>query len=66
MISGKIFRAQDCDTGESSVEVYRVPEGWVFNLGASDENADGDCFRSIILSEQDMQALFAHVLAHSL
>lgn len=44
-----MIRIQDCDTGESYLEVVRVPEGFSLVLVCADD-AD-DEFRSIVLDD---------------
>jgi len=51
------LRLQDCDTGESQLEVYEVPEGICLTLGAADENVGGSDYVSCILSPHDALAL---------
>jgi len=53
---------EDCDTGESTLEIYEVPEGICVTLGASDENNQGDCYTSCIISRQDEAKLLKFLL----
>lgn len=62
------LRLQDCDTGESMLEVYEVPEGICITLGAADENTEGDenlyYARSCILSPRDAALLLEYLSMH--
>ena len=49
----KVLRITDCDTGESTLDVVRVPEGFSLQL----KYAGDDDFRSIIVSSVDAERI---------
>lgn len=56
----RIVRIKDCDTGESELEFYKVPEGFCLTFA---HPAIEDEYLSCIVSDDDAVRLAAHIFA---
>lgn len=57
----KIFRAEDCDTGETDLELYVVPEGACLHIGSRDGSVEE--FNSVIIPPDKAVELAAWLAA---
>lgn len=59
-MSGNPLRLVDSDTGESVLDVVRVPEGWSLQVYDLSDELE---YRSVILDVDQVRQLQAHFLA---